>query len=120
MYSAPTTTTSSAYDRPNRLKGREEGIRWGELLDKFRSVQERARRSQKNGSENDDGYVLPDDKGMNAGSNSKAFKEVRPPGPGSPLPTKDTPATAPTTAQKAKMGFGKFSRLGSGSSRSRR
>ncbi|KAK4099914.1 ARM repeat-containing protein [Parathielavia hyrcaniae] len=40
-----TTPNVSNFDRPNRLKGREEGIiRWGELLEKFRAVQDRARR----------------------------------------------------------------------------
>ncbi|KAG6002523.1 hypothetical protein E4U21_002998 [Claviceps maximensis] len=45
---ATTSTTASSYDRPNRLKGREDsGIKWFELLEKFRSVQERARRVQR-------------------------------------------------------------------------
>ncbi len=53
--SAGTTSNSSSYDRPNRLKGREEGgIRWVELLEKFRSVQERARRAQRHNVDNDD------------------------------------------------------------------
>ncbi|EFX00777.1 vacuole-associated enzyme activator complex component [Grosmannia clavigera kw1407] len=44
----PTASGGSNFDRPNRLKGREDGIiRWGELLEKFKSVQERARRSQR-------------------------------------------------------------------------
>ena len=43
--SAPQTPSTTGFDRPNRLKPREEGaIKWGELLEKFRSVQERARR----------------------------------------------------------------------------
>ncbi|ROW00249.1 hypothetical protein VSDG_03438 [Cytospora chrysosperma] len=43
----------------NRLKGREEGIiRWGELLEKFRSVQERARRAQRLGGDLDDRPTL--------------------------------------------------------------
>ncbi|OCK81218.1 ARM repeat-containing protein [Lepidopterella palustris CBS 459.81] len=38
----------SSFERPNRLKAREEGgIKWMELLDKFKSVQERARRPQR-------------------------------------------------------------------------
>lgn len=46
--SAATSTINPNYDRPNRLKGREDGgIRWVELLEKFRSVQERARRVQR-------------------------------------------------------------------------
>lgn len=51
--SAPSNATTPnlpSFDRPNRLKGREEGIiRWGELLEKFRTVQERARRLQRVG-----------------------------------------------------------------------
>jgi len=40
-------TTPAPYDRPNRLKGREEGvIRWADLLEKFKSVQERSRRAK--------------------------------------------------------------------------
>ncbi|KAJ6090258.1 Protein VAC14 [Penicillium sp. IBT 16267x] len=51
LHSAPRSTaqTASSYERPTgtRLKGREENtIRWVELLDKFKAVQERARRSQ--------------------------------------------------------------------------
>ncbi|KAK4136194.1 ARM repeat-containing protein [Trichocladium antarcticum] len=43
-----TTPSGPSFDRPNRLKGREDGIiRWGELLEKFRAVQERARRLQR-------------------------------------------------------------------------
>ncbi|PNS20616.1 hypothetical protein CAC42_343 [Sphaceloma murrayae] len=42
----PGTSSSSFADRPNRLKSREDpGIRWTELLEKFRSTQERARRA---------------------------------------------------------------------------
>ncbi|KAL1633294.1 hypothetical protein SLS56_002927 [Neofusicoccum ribis] len=46
---APTPTTSG-FDRPNRLKSREGegGIKWQELLEKFKQVQERARRAQRN------------------------------------------------------------------------
>jgi vacuole morphology and inheritance protein 14 len=46
-YSAPTTPSVSTFDRPNRLKSREDpGIKWSDLLEKFKSVQEKARRSQ--------------------------------------------------------------------------
>lgn len=47
-----TTATSgpSNYDRPNRLKGRDEpGIKWTELLDKFKAVQEKVKRSMRGG-----------------------------------------------------------------------
>lgn len=47
---APTTpSTVSTFERQNRLRskeGVEGGIRWGDLLDKFRSTQDRVRRSQ--------------------------------------------------------------------------
>ncbi|KAF2147451.1 uncharacterized protein K452DRAFT_304280 [Aplosporella prunicola CBS 121167] len=46
---APTPTVASSFERPNRLKSRDEGtIKWVELLDKFKQVQERARRAQRN------------------------------------------------------------------------
>ncbi|KAM5372931.1 hypothetical protein ACJZ2D_007268 [Fusarium nematophilum] len=59
LHVAPRTSTSgpssSNFDRPNRLKGREDGnIRWVELLEKFRSVQERARRAQRQNVDGDD------------------------------------------------------------------
>jgi vacuole morphology and inheritance protein 14 len=45
--SAPTTPSVSTFDRPNRLKSREDpGIKWSDLLEKFKAVQEKARRSQ--------------------------------------------------------------------------
>jgi vacuole morphology and inheritance protein 14 len=38
----------SSFERPNRLKAREDGgVKWTELLDKFKMMQERARRSQR-------------------------------------------------------------------------
>ncbi|KIE01506.1 Armadillo-type fold domain containing protein, partial [Metarhizium majus ARSEF 297] len=53
--SAATPSGSSNYDRPNRLKGRDDGgIRWVELLEKFRSVQDRARRVQRHNLEGED------------------------------------------------------------------
>lgn len=44
----PTTPSSvSTFERQNRLKSREEGgIKWAELLEKFRSTQDRVRRAQ--------------------------------------------------------------------------
>jgi vacuole morphology and inheritance protein 14 len=40
----------SSFERPNRLKAREDmgGIRWTELLEKFKVVQERARKQSRN------------------------------------------------------------------------
>ena len=57
--STPPTPTA-AFDRPNRLKAREEGtIRWGELLEKFKSVQEKAKRLQRSQNRVDDGTPAP-------------------------------------------------------------
>jgi len=118
---APATAAPSNFDRPNRLKGRDEGIRWTELLEKFRSVQEKARRAQRPGGEVDDGFAFPVGRTGEA-LDAKAFKDlVRLPGP--LPPTKDVPATstaaqAQAQAQK-RSGLGKFGRLG-GASRPKR
>jgi vacuole morphology and inheritance protein 14 len=44
------SSVASSFERPNRLKAREDmgGIRWTDLLEKFRAVQERARRQSRN------------------------------------------------------------------------
>ncbi|KAI4228280.1 MAG: hypothetical protein L6R36_001783 [Xanthoria steineri] len=67
----PTPTT--AFDRPNRLKAREEGaIRWVELLDKFKAVQERARRANRSQQSHvDDSTPLLPGGASEAGSNHK-------------------------------------------------
>ena len=45
MASGATTPGSSNFERPNRFKSRDEGaIRWMDLLEKFRLVQERTRK----------------------------------------------------------------------------
>ena len=52
-------TPGAAFDRPNRLKPREEpGIRWTELLEKFKSVQEKARRAHRLEHQVDDGVSV--------------------------------------------------------------
>jgi len=117
-YSAPATTAPSSYDRPNRLKGRDEGIRWTELLEKFRSVQEKARRVQRPGE-------LDDDVGFGAKTvealDTKALKDLaRQSGPAtSAKENSSIPVPAQTQAQKSKTGLGKFGRLGGAVSGSR-
>ncbi len=107
--SAPTTSGSN-FDRPNRLKGRDDTIiRWTELLEKFRTVQERARRAQRPGADFGDGPSMGvADLRITDLSDIKAMKEgVR----GPPVPVKDPPAPAP--APKARSGLGRqFGRLG--------
>ena len=51
-------TPGATFDRPNRLKPREEpGIRWTELLEKFKSVQEKARRAHRMENQVEDGIL---------------------------------------------------------------
>lgn len=53
--STPQTPTAP-FDRSNRLKSREEGaIKWAELLEKFRTVQEKAKRAHRPHSQDEDG-----------------------------------------------------------------
>jgi vacuole morphology and inheritance protein 14 len=106
-----TTPSGSNFDRPNRLKGREDGIiRWNELLEKFRAVQERARRLQRLGGDVDDGSSLGvgDLRINDGGLESRGGKELSARAP--PVPIKDPPPTPPT---KPRSGLGRqFGRLG--------
>lgn len=108
--SSATTPSAPSFDRPNRLtKGREEGIiRWAELLEKFRSVQERARRAQRLGGNMDDGPTLGlSDLRMTDGLEIAAAKPRAP-----PVPQKDLATPAPPVPKKS-SGLGRqFGRLG--------
>lgn len=99
----------STFDRSSRLKGRDEGgIRWGELLDKFKSVQEKARRAQRPDVDLGFDGVRPSD-----GLDVAAFKEVARLSQGPPLPAKDMPIPAAPPVPKPKpSSLGKFGRLG--------
>ncbi|KAK3384751.1 vacuolar protein 14 C-terminal Fig4p binding-domain-containing protein [Podospora didyma] len=107
-----TTPSASSFDRPNRLKGRDDGIiRWNELLEKFRAVQERARRAQRLGGDMDDGSSLAD---LRIGDGTMESKSAKDTGPGRPppVPVKDPPAPAPPVT-KPRSGLGRqFGRLG--------
>ncbi|KAF2997538.1 hypothetical protein E8E14_005514 [Neopestalotiopsis sp. 37M] len=110
--SSSTTPSTSNYDRPNRLKGpgREENIiRWEQLLEKFRSVQDKARRAQRLGGGLDDG---PDFGEIRYGEGAPGLKEPPRPLAGPPVPQKDTQPQAPPP-QKKSSGIGRqFGRLG--------
>jgi vacuole morphology and inheritance protein 14 len=58
---APTTASAvSTFERPNRLKTRDEsGVRWVELLEKFRATQERGRRAGRPGQAGGEGGMMP-------------------------------------------------------------
>jgi vacuole morphology and inheritance protein 14 len=107
-----TPSAGSNFDRPNRLKGREEGIiRWGELLEKFRSVQERARRAQRHAGDTEDGPSLGIGElriGDVLDMKGKDPRAVT----GPPVPVKDVPPPA-APVQKPRSGLGRqFGRLG--------
>ena len=95
--STATTPSASTFDRPNRLKGRDDSIiRWNELLEKFRSVQERARRLQR-GDEDDASSALSDLKigGGDTAMDAKGTGREGTGGRAPPVPAKDLPAAAP-------------------------
>ncbi|KAL9000893.1 MAG: hypothetical protein Q9169_000648 [Polycauliona sp. 2 TL-2023] len=75
-------TPAAAFDRPNRLKAREEGtIRWVELLDKFKAVQERARRASRSQQAHvEDGTPVLPPGASDMGSNHK-LSSLLPDGP---------------------------------------
>lgn len=114
LASTPPTPTA-AFDRPNRLKARDDGtIRWAELLEKFKSVQEKAKKLHKSHNEPEDGTPTADVANQN--HKEKALPEVpkqplrplsagsaaqRPPAPSGPL-------------HKPKSGLGNFGRLTGG------
>ncbi|PFH55327.1 hypothetical protein XA68_18572 [Ophiocordyceps unilateralis] len=118
--SVSTSTSNPNYDRPSRLKGREDGsIRWVELLEKFRSVQDRARRTQRHSMDNDNvpSGGLSELRTSDAASETKGREsQGSTPGVPPPAPQKDTtPVAAPIAATVAakKTGLGRqFGRLG--------
>ena len=111
--SAPPTPTA-AFDRPNRLKAREEGtIRWGELLEKFKSVQEKAKRLHRVQNQ-DEG--TPASNAITEASNEKALLDapkqtLRPSSAGS-MAQRAPPPSGPM--HKPKSSLGNFSRLTGG------
>lgn len=112
--STPPTPTAS-FDRPNRLKAREEGnIRWAELLEKFKSVQEKAKRlqrSQKGGSEGTLAPNPPPDLDKEKAQPELLKQSLRPPSAGSSVPRPTPPAGA---LHKPKSSLGNFGRLTGG------
>lgn len=122
LHIAPRTVPASAgpssFDRSSRLKGRDEGgIRWNELLEKFKSVQDRARRAQRQGGDLDDGLGMADARAAESFSDMRDLAKPR----GPPIPVKDTPTPpAPPAAHKNKSSLGKIGRFGGVSSRPKR
>lgn len=99
----------SNFERPNRLKGREDGIiRWGELLEKFRAVQERARRAQRHAGDGDDrpGLSIGDLKlGEGLAVDVKVPKDR--PAAAPMVPVKDPVPTPAAPTPKPRSGLGR-------------
>lgn len=113
--STPPTPTA-AFDRPNRLKAREEGaIRWVELLEKFKAVQERARRASRNQAPSEEGTPAPNT--VAEGGKDKAFLSLeggskgglRPSSAGSGMQRPQTPSGPILHKPKSSLGnLGRF------------
>ncbi|KAI4205253.1 MAG: hypothetical protein LQ350_000575 [Teloschistes chrysophthalmus] len=112
--STPATPTA-AFDRPNRLKAREEGaIRWVELLDKFKAVQERARRAGRNQAHSEEGTQAPNT--VSEGGKDKALlslegakQGLRPSSAGSSGQRPQTPSGPIVHKPKSSLGnLGRF------------
>lgn len=92
---------TAAFDRPNRLKAREEGtIKWGELLEKFKSVQEKARRAHQSHDRVED--ATPAISAANESSKEKTLPEV------------PKQLFRPAPLHKPKPGLGNLGRLARG------
>jgi vacuole morphology and inheritance protein 14 len=116
--SAPSSTlgNSGSFERPNRLKTREEGgVRWVELLDKFKNTQERARKNARLASLGEDVGV-----GISPVEKEKSAPEMPPkpnrlPGPaapnGRPLPS---PSGQQAMGHKARGSLSSLGRFAGG------
>ncbi|KAI9809614.1 MAG: hypothetical protein M1825_000046 [Sarcosagium campestre] len=116
---------SAGYERPNRLKGREDSIiRWSELLERFRAVQEKARRQMRL-QDMDEPNGAPSHNIVQIGAASTTESNVtgvgtgrsRVPGPQVSAGASSTSAAPSTTApatgapRKSRSGLGNFGRL---------
>ncbi|KAF1848246.1 ARM repeat-containing protein [Cucurbitaria berberidis CBS 394.84] len=92
----------SNFERPNRLKAREEGsVKWTELLDRFKATQEKARRSQRMASLGED-LEVDEEKERRMGPPPVPPKNagLRPGSPAGPMRA----ASNPPAAQNAQPG----------------
>ncbi|KKA29278.1 hypothetical protein TD95_002511 [Thielaviopsis punctulata] len=117
-------SSSSSFDRSNRLKGREDNsIRWGDLLEKFRSVQDRSRRAQRrggSGADSDDGRfgmsfsnLKIDGESSKGRDRAQASQQMGSARDAGPVPSAPAP--------KPKSGLGRqFGRLGGAVGRAKR
>ena len=105
-------TPGATFDRPNRLKPREEAaIKWTELLEKFKSVQEKAKRAHRLQNQVEDGTFTPN--ATVAEAKDKALPDVpkqalRPSSEGS-ASQRSAPTSGPLHKPKSSLGnLGRF------------
>ena len=107
-------TSAPSFDRPGRLKPREDGgIKWAELLEKFKNVQEKVRRAQKVQNQVDDSSPAPNAEIENV--KDKALPDVpkqAPAPPGGSGTQRMPPPSAPV--YKSKSGLGNLGRFAGG------
>jgi vacuole morphology and inheritance protein 14 len=84
-------TSSSSYERPTRLKGRADDIKWMELLDKFKTVQQRQQAQYSSKGNNVNNSV--------GGANNSAISPSR-----APTPNTGTAGTAGTAGGAGNSG----------------
>lgn len=114
---APSSSTASgsaaSFERPNRLKAREDGgIRWVELLEKFKAVQEKARRIKGHNSHSDEGLGL----GLGIGSLQEKGKPPAVPPKHITLPpaTAQSKPPAPQPGHKPRSSLSNLGRFAGG------
>ena len=111
-----TPQTSAAFDRPNRLKPRDDGaIKWNELLEKFKSVQEKARRVHRLQTHGGQGDTALADGAFEA-SKEKALPDVpkqsvRPQSTESQRASAPSPGPTSAPAHKSKSSLGHLGRF---------
>lgn len=122
--SASTSSVVSNFERPNRLKAREDSnVRWVELLEKFRTTQEKARKQSRGqlggGEDGDSPPPVPDkEQGIavadqaRGGVPQRVIPRAGTP-TGGPLAGQPAPAQKPPAKTKVGLGFGKFGGGGS-------
>lgn len=108
-----TLGSSGSFERPNRLKARDEGgVKWMELLDKFKNTQERARKNARLASLGEDIGVSMSPTEKEKGPPEVPPKNVRLPGPPAPMgrPPPSVPAgQAPGHKPRGSLGgLGRF------------
>ncbi len=114
LCSTPPTPTAG-FDRPNRLKAREDGaIKWVELLEKFKSVQEKARRAHQSHDQVDDG--TPATSVASESSKEKALPDVPKQSfrPASAASMAQKPPPPAASLHKPKSSLGNLGRLAGG------